>query len=189
MFSAKTITRIAAVLSAVFAISLPGGAMAQGPDRGPTAGATPPIGQSATQEDAVMEAVMGFYGALEVIFSGETGAMVDIWSHADDVTYMGPDGGYLVGWDQVLKNWEEQASLKMGDKGASVTPKDVRIVVGQDIAVVHNLEIGHATIDDKDATVSLRATNLFRLENGVWKQIGHHADLLPPLVKAIGDGN
>jgi hypothetical protein len=27
--------------------------------------------------------------------------------------------------------------------------------------------------------VSIRATNIFRKENGVWKMIGHHTDLLP----------
>jgi ketosteroid isomerase-like protein len=31
--------------------------------------------------------------------------------------------------------------------------------------------------------VSIRATNLFRKENGAWKMIGHHTDLLPFLEK------
>ena len=31
--------------------------------------------------------------------------------------------------------------------------------------------------------VSIRATNIFRKENGAWKMIGHHTDLLPFLDK------
>jgi ketosteroid isomerase-like protein len=31
--------------------------------------------------------------------------------------------------------------------------------------------------------VSIRATNVFRKENGDWKMIGHHTDLLPFLNK------
>ncbi len=115
--------------------------------------------------------------------------MEALWSQADDVTYMGPDGGYLEGWPQVFKNWQEQAALKMGDKGGSVTPEKIRITVGDSIAVVHNLEIGRANVRGRMATVSLRATNLYRKENGAWKQIGHHADLLPPLVKGIEEEN
>jgi ketosteroid isomerase-like protein len=29
--------------------------------------------------------------------------------------------------------------------------------------------------------VSIRATNIYRKENGQWKMIGHHTDLLPYL--------
>lgn len=137
------------------------------------------------EEQAVMQAVKGFYDALAVIFEGRTDAMEELWSHADDVTYMGPGGGYQHGWEQVLENWRAQAALKMGGK---VTPENVRISVGHDIAVAHNFEIGHvADPEGQDETVSLRATNLFRKENGSWKMIGHHADLLTFLTKAIGD--
>lgn len=56
------------------------------------------------------------------------------------------------------------------------------------LSVAHNLEIGHvADPEGEDETVSLRATNLFRKENGSWKMIGHHADLLTFLTKAIRD--
>ena len=140
---------------------------------------------SSDEEQAVTQAVMGFYNALAEIFEGNTGAMEEIWSHANDVTYMGPGGGYQEGWGQVLQNFRAQADLKMGGKGGEVTPENIRILVGQDIAVVHNFKKGRANIKGSDDMVSLRATNLFRKENGTWKQIGHHADLPPSLVEAI----
>ena len=32
--------------------------------------------------------------SLNLMFAGDLGPMKDVWSHADDVTYMGPDGGF-----------------------------------------------------------------------------------------------
>lgn len=54
----------------------------------------------------VNEAVKRFYVALNAMFTGNLDPMQRIWSHADDVTYMGPAGGYRTGWDQVISDWE-----------------------------------------------------------------------------------
>ena len=124
-----------------------------------------PSVHAADEEQDVKEAVKDFYEALAVIFKGDTSAMEKVWWHADDVTYMGPTGGYMKRWEQVLENFRKQAELKMGGKGGQVTPEDIRITVGQNIAVAHNLEIGKADIDGKEEIVSLRATNLFRMED------------------------
>jgi ketosteroid isomerase-like protein len=138
---------------------------------------------SAAEDDkqAVMEAAAQFYTALSRIFTGDPGPMKEVWSHADDVTYMGPAGGFQVGWHQVLANWEMQAALKLG---GTVEPSDMRITVGRDIAVTNNYEKGENTnVEGKPRKVSIRATNVFRKEHGKWKMIGHHTDLLPYLAK------
>jgi len=36
---------------------------------------------------------------------------------------MGPGGGFWIGWDQVLVDWEAQAAMKLGGE---VKPKDMR---------------------------------------------------------------
>mgnify|MGYP003392420201 CR=1 FL=1 len=132
---------------------------------------------------AVMNAEAQFYVALNQFFTGNLDQMKEVWSHADDVTYMGPGGGLLVGWDEVLKEWQSQAALKLGGK---VEAADVQITVGQDIAVVSNYENGENTnANGKTVKVSIRATNIFRKEGWKWKMIGHHTDLLPYL---NGDG-
>jgi ketosteroid isomerase-like protein len=139
------------------------------------------VAASAEDEQAVRQAAAQFYAALNTMFTGELGPMKEVWSHANDVTYMGPGGGFQVGWDQVLANWEAQAAMKLGGK---VEPADMRITVGKDLAVTHNYERGENTnADGKTQTVSIRATNLFRKEDGKWKMIGHHTDLLPYLKK------
>ena len=132
-------------------------------------------------EQGVRQAVAQFYTALNTMFTGELGPMKEVWAHANDVTYMGPGGGFQVGWDQVLAEWEAQAAKKLGGK---VEPADIRITAGQDLAIVSDIEKGENTnAAGKVEKVSIRATNLFRKERGKWKMIGHHTDLLPYLAK------
>ena len=130
-------------------------------------------------QEAVREAAGRFYSALNAMFTGNLGPMKEVWSHQEDVTYMGPGGGFRIGWGQVLADWEVQAGMKLG---GMVTPKKMRITVGRDLAIVSNYEIGeNAGPEGKPRKVEIRATNLFRKEDGEWKMIGHHTDTLPYL--------
>ena len=132
-------------------------------------------------EKAVVEAANRFYVALNEMFTGDLTRMIDVWSHAQDVTYMGPAGDFRVGWAQVLSSWKEQAAMKLGGE---VRPENMRVTVGRDLAVTHNFERGeNVGAQGKREKVSIRATNLFRKEKGTWKMIGHHTDLLPHLQK------
>jgi len=124
-----------------------------------------------------------FYAALNIMFQGELAPMIVVWSHADDVTYMGPAGGLLVGWEEVRKSWEEQAKLKLGGK---VEPKDLHVFAGDDLGFTVGYEHGTSYINGKPEKVNIRATNVFRRENGKWKMIGHHTDILPWLEKTQG---
>ena len=136
---------------------------------------------SAADEKAVVEAVGQFYVALNALFTGDVKPMTEVWSHAEDVTYMGPGGGLQVGWDRVLADWEAQAAKKLGGE---VRPGQMQITVGQEIALTANYETGENTnAEGKPQKVSIRATNIFRKEDGKWKMIGHHTDLLPYLEK------
>jgi len=56
-----------------------------------------------------------FYAAINKMFIGEIAPIKAVWSHADDVTYLGPTGQFEHGWKTVLKDWEGQAALKLGD--------------------------------------------------------------------------
>jgi len=127
----------------------------------------------------VTAAANGFYAALNQMFTGDLTAMKNVWSHADDVTYMGPGGGVQRGWPAVQAEFQKQADKKLGGK---VNGEEMQFTVGSDIAVLTDYERGQNTnADGKPSTVSLRATSTFRLENGAWKMIGHHTDTLPYL--------
>ncbi|TDJ07643.1 MAG: nuclear transport factor 2 family protein [Deltaproteobacteria bacterium] len=68
--------------------------------------------------------------------------------------------------------------------GGVVKPEGMHIIVGQDIAVTSNYEKGsNVDSEGKPMEVSIRATNTFRKEDGKYKMIGHHTDLLPFLQK------
>ena len=135
-------------------------------------------GPANSQDNAasIKDANTQFYKALNAVFSGHMGPMDAIWSHADDVTYMGPDGTFQTGWEAVRANWAHQASL---DLGGTVMPEETVIHVGSNLAVVHTWEKGENVDDDGNPLiVSIRATNTFRKENGAWKMVGHHTDRL-----------
>jgi ketosteroid isomerase-like protein len=129
-----------------------------------------------SDETAVRQAADDFYSALNAMFKGNVEPMNAVWSHADDVTYMGPDGKFTVGWDQVLTDWQSQAATKLGGQ---VQSEQIHVTVGQDLATVECREVGENIVDGKPTPVALRATNVFRKENGQWKMIGHHTDKLP----------
>lgn len=153
-----------AALAAVFAIAL-GGAQAW----------------SAEDDAAVLAASDGFYVALNKLFTGEIEPMKTVWSHADDVTYMGPTGQLERGWAAILKDWEGQAAMKLGGK---VEPSEIKVVVGGDLAVVTGYEVGENTnAKGKVEHLKLRASSVYRKEDGHWKMIGHQTDPLPYLVK------
>jgi ketosteroid isomerase-like protein len=125
----------------------------------------------------IQETNAQFYKALNAVFAGNLEPMKEVWSHSDDVTYMGPDGGFRKGWNQVLADWQRQASLKLGGK---VEPSDVVVNSGKDLAICHDREKGHnKDRDGKTVMVSIRATNIFRKEGNKWRVIGHHTDRLP----------
>jgi ketosteroid isomerase-like protein len=126
---------------------------------------------------SVEEASARFYASLNAMFIGDAGPMKEVWSHADDVTYMGPGGGIQVGWNKVQPIWEAQAALMLGGE---VQPTEMRVTVGNDLAFSQCFEKGsNRDAQGHEVKVSIRATNLFRKEGGAWKMIGHHTDILP----------
>lgn len=130
---------------------------------------------------AVLAANAQFYAAINAMFTGDVGPIEAIWSHADDVTYMGPNGHFDYGWSAVFKDWKSQAALKLGGHVEAV---EIHAIAGQDVAIVSDYEQGENTnANGKIQHVKLRATNIFRKEGGQWKVVGHHTDRLSYLAK------
>ena len=135
---------------------------------------------SPAPESDLLAANSNFYAALNSMFKGDTKAMELAWSHSEDVSYMGPDGLRLLGWDAVRADWTLQASKRLG---GAVQFTDMRVQPGDTISVLSGIEVGENMVDGKPQKVSIRATNVFRKEDGKWKMIAHHTDMLPFLVK------
>lgn len=128
-----------------------------------------------TSRREVEDAVRHFYDALNIAFTGDARPMKDAWSHSDDITYMGPNGLYLIGWGLIEQEWNAQAAALLGGR---VTPENLHIVVGADLAVVTCVEVGENVVDGHTETVRIRSSTVFRKEAEGWKVIGHQTDLL-----------
>lgn len=139
-----------------------------------------PVKAADDDTQAVKAAVTLFHDALNVLFKGDAAPMKAVWSHADDVTYMGPVGGMQVGWSQIEPYWDKQAAKKLGGK---VDPVNVHVTASPTLAVVHYYEKGENVPDGKPQPVNIRTTTTLRKEGGQWKVIGHHTDTLEYLQK------
>lgn len=115
-----------------------------------------------------------FYRALADVLVGDSGLMLELWSGADDVCYLGPMGEIVVGPEAVSVGWERQAARRLG---GVVTPRDLHFVVGGTFGVVTNWEHGvsHSGIASE---IKIRATSTYRLEDDTVRMIGHHTDLI-----------
>lgn len=133
-----------------------------------------------TSEADVETAVSGFYKALNVLFTGDVKPMKDAWSHSDDISYMGPDGLYLLGWEKIGSMWDHVGALKLG---GCVNPKQLNTVVGTDMALITCVESGDNEVDGKTENVEIRSSTVFRKEGASWKVIAHQTDLLSYLGK------
>jgi len=131
-----------------------------------------------SEDLAVKDADEGFYAALAAMFTGDVTSMENVWSHADDVVYMGPVPAlFHKGWKAIDEDWVQQAKMKLG---GSIEVLERQIKVGGDLAVVHVMAKTKGQ-DPKDTAnqFTIRGTNVFRKEGGAWKLIAHHSDPLP----------
>jgi hypothetical protein len=131
--------------------------------------------REATDQDGVAAATEAWYAALNAMFEGNGQPMKDAWSHAQDVTYMGPAGDYVVGWSAIEEVWDAQTAQKLG---GHVTPKRVNTIVSRDMALINCIETGQNEIGGKTEVVEIRSSTTFRLEDGRWKAIAHQTDML-----------
>ena len=120
-------------------------------------------------------AALGFYTALASLLDGDVGPMLRVWSHADDVTYMGPFGELLVGWEPIRDSLTAQAAQHLG---GTVQPEELHYYASPTLGVVVGYERGANELNGQPIPVDVRATSVYRLDIGQWLMIGHHTDRL-----------
>jgi ketosteroid isomerase-like protein len=114
--------------------------------------------------------------ALGELVEGRPEPFKALWSHADDVVIMGAFGGHERGWEQVSARLDWAAA---GIKATNRVAENVVTVVGDGLAYTVDLEhmIRHA--GDQPTPRTLRCTQVYRRENGVWRVVLRDADELP----------
>jgi len=166
---------LAILLTSVCTLSFGSVAFAKDVSKPIEAVKAPVVVTSTKEAKAVSAAIDHFYSALNTLFTGNGQAMKDAWSHADDVTYMGPDGLYLTGWGNIEKMWNSVAAQKLGGR---VMPQKMHTVIGSDMALVNCVEVGENKVNGKTETVSIRSSTVLSKRDGTWKVIAHQTDLL-----------
>jgi len=128
---------------------------------------------SGTEFDAAIEQ---YHLAAREFVKGDPEPYKMVWSHRDDVTLANPFGPVVRGWTQVAPTLERAASLYRDgefagwDHLAKHATAELAYLVSADRL---KAKIGGST---EFTPVALRATSVFRREDGAWKLVHRHAD-------------
>ena len=136
-----------------------------------------------TAEDEVRQASDRFYAAVVNMLNGDSASMADVWLHDVTVSTMHPLGGREVGWDAVRGSWEGAAQAF---EGGALEVSDLKVVVLGEAAYTTGIEHVDATTGGKSLHLDIRATNIYRRDDGEWKIVHHHTDVDRPLQEALG---
>ena len=126
--------------------------------------------------DDVKELIEQYHQALDEFVKGNPEPVKKLYSHRDDVTLANPLGPPAHGWEQVAATIERAAS-NFRD-GEMVGFEIIERYVTPELAYVLEIERQQAKVGAREDIVpsALRATLIFRPEDGVWKVVHRHAD-------------
>ncbi len=130
----------------------------------------------------VLAASKEFYAALNRMAGGDAAAMANVWAARGSATAQHPIGGRDTGYDEIIASFAKVAEIA---SGGSIRLEDQAIDTGSDMAVETGVEIGTLVIAGHEATINHRVTNVYRLEDGVWKLTHHHTDMSPGMLEIL----
>jgi ketosteroid isomerase-like protein len=125
------------------------------------------------QDADAVEFLERCHDALRQHTGGNPRPYLDLWSQADDVSLMGGVGGHQVGIAAVSD------LLTAAAKTLNYTTWDAENLVASfsdTLGFTVELERLTREIDGETETMSLRATSVYRREDGEWKVIHRHGD-------------
>jgi ketosteroid isomerase-like protein len=126
--------------------------------------------------DDVGELIEQYYRAQREFLRGNPEPVKNLFSRRDDVTLANPYGPPVRGWEQVAKTLEHAASLR--SDGTFLGWQIVANYVSAELAYVVQIERAEAKIGAREdiTPLAVRATMIFRPEDGEWKVVHRHAD-------------
>jgi ketosteroid isomerase-like protein len=107
------------------------------------------------------------------LHDGDAGPRGALWSHVDPVTLFGAEVN-RTGWSELGPTFDWIASRFTG-----CTALDYEIVASGasgDLAYLVAIERITATANGNPTSYALRATTIFRREDGVWRAVHRHGD-------------
>src|SRR5215204_2799970 len=114
--------------------------------------------------------------ALGEFMKGNPQPAKELPSHREDVSLANPYGPPVRGWQRVAEVMEHTASLRRD--GDATSFETVAKYVTPELAYVVQLERLKAKVGGREEITpyALRATMIFRPEDGTWKVVHRHAD-------------
>jgi ketosteroid isomerase-like protein len=126
--------------------------------------------------DDLDEVIEQYHLALGEFMKGNAEPVKQIFSHQEDVTLANPLGPPVRGWEQVDETIDRAASnFRDGEiEGFEIVAK----CVTPELAYIVEIERTKAKVGAREdvAPSALRATMIFRPEEGTWKVVHRHAD-------------
>jgi ketosteroid isomerase-like protein len=126
--------------------------------------------------DDVHELIEQYHRATGEFLRGNPQPVKDLFSRREDVTLANPYGPPVRGWEKVAKAVEHAASSR--SDGTFLGWQIVAKYVSAELAYVVQIERAEAKIGAREdiTPYAVRATMIFRPENGTWKVVHRHAD-------------
>ena len=129
-----------------------------------------------TAVDNVDELIERYQLALDEFMKGDPKPVQELFSHREDASLANPYGPPVRGWDGIAKTTEHAASLRRDGRatGFEVVAK----YVTTELAYVVQIEHLESKVGEREESTpyALRATMIFRPEDGTWKVVHRHAD-------------
>src|SRR5215212_9134687 len=126
--------------------------------------------------DDLDKVIEQYHLALGEFMKGNPEPVKQIFSHQEDVTLANPLGPRVRGWEQVDETIDRAASnFRDGEiEGFEIVAK----YVNPELAYIVEIERTKAKVGEREDVVpsALRATMIFRPEEGTWKVVHRHAD-------------
>jgi ketosteroid isomerase-like protein len=126
--------------------------------------------------DDVDQLIERYQLALDEFMKGNPGPVQALFSHREDASLANPYGPPVRGWAEIAKTTEHAASLRRDGRttGFEIVVKNVT----SELAYVVQIERLESKVGQSEEITpySLRATMIFRPEDGTWKVVHRHAD-------------
>lgn len=121
------------------------------------------------------EVIEQYHLALGEFTKGNPEPVQKLHSHRGDVTIANPRGGIGHGWEQVAERLSDAAS---GRRGGELRFEVIEKHVTPELAYIVEMEWAKAEFAGREelSSYGLRATVIFRPEDGTWKVVHRHAD-------------
>ena len=101
-----------------------------------------------------------------------------LWSRREDVTLANPFGPPVRGWDEVSARLDLAASNYRD--GQDYEFENISTVIASELAYTVEIERVRTRVGASDdlAPIAIRATTVFRRENGTWRVTHRHGDAI-----------